>query len=78
MQAICERVLGVSPIGWSDNLLSFDADSLTVINLLLEIESYAGHPLPLSALLSAPSIDGVATAMSVGPEAITTMQPCKP
>ena len=67
-------MLGVSPIGWSDNLLGFGADSLAVVNLLLEIEGYAGHPLPLSALLSAPSIEGVATALSVGPEAITTVQ----
>ena len=68
LQAICERVLGVSPIGWSDNLLGFGADSLAVVNLLLEIEGYAGHPLPLSALLSAPSIEGLATALSVGAE----------
>ena len=74
LQAICERVLGVSPIGWSDNLLGFGADSLAVVNLLLEIEGYAGHPLPLSALLSAPSIEGVATALSAGAEAITTVQ----
>jgi acetoacetyl-CoA synthetase len=74
LQAICERVLGVSPIGWSDNLLGLGADSLAVVNLLLEIEGYAGHPLPLLALLSAPSTEGVATALSVGPEAITTVQ----
>lgn len=74
LQAICERVLSVSPIGWSDNLLGFGADSLAVVNLLLEIEGYAGHPLPLSALLSAPSIDGVAMALSLGSEAITTAQ----
>src|SRR5438128_2424164 len=66
LQSVCERVLGVSPIGWSDDLLGFGADSLAVMNLLLEIEGYAGHPLPLSALLSEPSIEGVATALSVG------------
>jgi acetoacetyl-CoA synthetase len=74
LQAICERVLGVSPIGWSDNLLGFGADSLAVVNLLLEIEDYVGHPLPLSALLSAPSIEGLATALSVGPEAMAAQQ----
>jgi acetoacetyl-CoA synthetase len=46
LQAICERVLGVSPIGWPDNLLGFGADSLAVVNLLLEIEDYVGIPCP--------------------------------
>jgi acetoacetyl-CoA synthetase len=64
LQAICERVLGVSPIAWSDNLLGFGADSLVVVNMLLEIEDYAGHSL--SAFLAAPSIEGLATVLSVG------------
>ncbi|WP_284275668.1 AMP-binding protein [Bradyrhizobium iriomotense] len=66
LQAICERTLGVSPITWSDNLLEVGADSLAVVNLLLEIEGYAGHHLSLSAFLAAPSIEGVATILSVG------------
>jgi acetoacetyl-CoA synthetase len=74
LQAICERVLGVSPIGWSDNLLGFGADSLAVINLLLEIEGYAGHPMPLSTFLSVPSIEGLATVLSVGAEAPAPQQ----
>jgi acetoacetyl-CoA synthetase len=67
-------VLGVSPIGWSNNLLGFGADSLAVINLLLEIEGYAGHPLPLLAFLAAPSIEGLATTLSVGAEGMTAQQ----
>jgi acetoacetyl-CoA synthetase len=63
LQAVCERVLGVSPISWSDNLLGFGADSLAVVNLLLEIEDHVGRPLPFSALLSAPSIEGLAAAL---------------
>jgi acetoacetyl-CoA synthetase len=74
LQAICERVLGVSPIGWSDNLLGFGADSLAVVNLLLEIEGYARRPLPLAALPSAPSIEGLATVLSVGAEALPAQQ----
>jgi acetoacetyl-CoA synthetase len=70
LQAICERALGVSPIAWSDNLLGFGADSLALLNLLLEIEHYTGHPLPLSAFLAAPSIDGLATTRSVGAAAM--------
>lgn len=75
LQAICERVLGVSPIGWSDNLLGLGADSLAVVNLLLEIERYRGPLLPLSAFFSAPSIEGVATALSV---AIAAQQAVRP
>jgi acetoacetyl-CoA synthetase len=78
LQAICERVLGVSPIGWSDNLLGFGADSLAVVNLLLEIEGYGGHLLHLSAFLSVPSIEGVATALSVGAEVIAAQQAGRP
>ena len=53
LQAICERVLGVSPIGWSDNLLGFGVDLLAVVNLLLEIEGYVGHPSPLRPAVGA-------------------------
>lgn len=66
LRAICERTLGVSPIAWCDNLLELGADSLAVVNLLLGIESYTGHHLPLAAFLAAPSIEGVATTLSVG------------
>ncbi|MGY8661363.1 acetoacetate--CoA ligase [Bradyrhizobium sp. UFLA05-109] len=78
LQAICERVLGVSHIGWSDSLIGFGADSLALVNLLLEIEDYAGHPLPLSVLLSAPSIEGLATALSMGVEAMSAQQAGQP
>ncbi|MGY8685835.1 acetoacetate--CoA ligase [Bradyrhizobium sp. UFLA05-153] len=74
LQAICERVLCVSPIGWSDNLLGLGVDSLVLVNLLLEIEDHVGHPIPLSALLSAPSIEGLATVLSVGAEAVAAPQ----
>jgi acetoacetyl-CoA synthetase len=78
LQAICERVLGVFPIGWSDNLLGFGADSLALVSLLLEIESYARHRLPLLAFLAAPSIEGLITALSVGEAAMTVQQFVQP
>lgn len=74
LQAICERVLCVAPIGWSDNLLGFGADSLMVVNLLLKIEDYVGHPIRLSAFLSAPTIEGLATVLSIGAEAVGAPQ----
>lgn len=74
LQAICECTLGVAPVAWSDNLIDVGADSLAVVNLLLAIESYAGHHLPLSALLAAPSIEGVATILSIGAVPIAAKQ----
>ena len=44
------------------------------MSLLLEIEDYAGRPLPLSVLLSAPSIEGLATALSIGAKATAAKQ----
>ncbi|MBR1175857.1 acetoacetate--CoA ligase [Bradyrhizobium sp. KB893862 SZCCT0404] len=73
LRAICERVLDIAPIGWSDNLLDCGADSLAVVSLLLEIERYAGHPVPLSAFLAAPSIEGLSAVLS-GTEALTDHQ----
>ncbi|MGF6313690.1 acetoacetyl-CoA synthetase [Bradyrhizobium sp. i1.8.4] len=74
LQAICERALGVSPIAWSDNLLEVGADSLAILALLLDIESYSRHHLPLSAFLAAPSIEGIATTLSVGAVLVATKQ----
>jgi acetoacetyl-CoA synthetase len=45
-----------------------------LVNLLLEIEDYTGHPLPLSAFLAAPSIEGLATTLSVGAPAMAAQQ----
>lgn len=65
LQAICEDVLGVSPIAPSDNLLTLGADSLAVLNMLLAVEEHAGAgALPLSVLLSAPTIEGLASYLS--------------
>ncbi|MXP63095.1 acetoacetate--CoA ligase [Roseomonas sp. M0104] len=69
LQLIAERVLDVSPIGWSDNLLNLGADSLAMVNLLVEVERYAGRALPFQTLLSAPSVEGLSAALSAGPEA---------
>jgi acetoacetyl-CoA synthetase len=74
LQAICERVLGISPIASSDSLLGLGADSLALVNLLLEIEDYTGHLVPLSAFLAAPSIEGLATILSVGAPAMAAQQ----
>ena len=74
LQAICERVLGVAPIGWSDHLLECGADSLAVVSLLLEIEGVAGRPVPLPAFLAAPSIEGLIAVLSTGAEIMPAQQ----
>ncbi|MDH2355113.1 acetoacetate--CoA ligase [Bradyrhizobium sp. SSUT112] len=66
LRDICERVLGVAPISCSDDLLGLGADSLALVNLLLEIEGYAGHPMPLSAFLAVRSIEGLVKVLSGG------------
>jgi acetoacetyl-CoA synthetase len=57
LQAICEEVLRVAPVGWSDNLLELGADSLTVLTLFLEFQRYLERDdLSLAALFAAPTI----------------------
>ncbi|MBV8614356.1 MAG: hypothetical protein JOY66_11385 [Acetobacteraceae bacterium] len=57
LQAICEEVLRIAPVGWSDNLLELGADSLTALTLFLEFQRYLERDdLSLAALFSAPTI----------------------
>jgi acetoacetyl-CoA synthetase len=63
LQALCERVLGVAPIGWAENLFRIRGDSLTSLGLLLEIERRTGHALPLAAMSAAPTIEGLAALL---------------
>jgi acetoacetyl-CoA synthetase len=60
LQAICERVLGVSSIQWSDNFLQCGADSLTILNLFMEIEKRTKCDLPIAALFETPTIASLA------------------
>jgi acetoacetyl-CoA synthetase len=66
LQAICERVLDLSPIGGSDNLLEVGVDSLALVNLLLEIERRTGRRLSLPGLLAEPSVDAMARTLLLG------------
>lgn len=60
VQALCERVLGVSPIGHNEPLPGLRADSLAMLRLLLELERGGGRKLPLDAFLAAPTINALA------------------
>jgi acyl carrier protein len=66
LQAICERVLGVSPIQWSDNFLQYGADSLTILNLLMEIEERTKCDLTLTAMFAAPTVARLASVLRGG------------
>ena len=50
---VCQRAYGVPSIEWSDSLLQF-GDSLTFLNLYLELGRHVGRPLPW--LLTTPTI----------------------
>jgi len=60
LQSICEWVLGISP-EWSQNLLECGADSLTVLNLFVELMERTKCDLPLGALIESPTIAGIAS-----------------
>lgn len=80
LQAICEEVLGVAPIGPTDDLFELKADSLTTLRLLLEIERRSGQALPFEAMLSARTILDLAAllrggAMRSGAVAVRAVRP---
>ena len=75
LQAICEEVLRVAPVGWSDNLLELGADSLTILTLFLEFQRYLERDdLPLATLFSAPTIEQFATLVRDGIDSNATKQ----
>ena len=58
LQGICEAMLRVAPISWSDDLLELGADSLQILNLSLEFQRHLGRDdLSLAALFSARTIE---------------------
>ena len=61
LQRIFERVLSVSPIQWSDNILECGADSLTILNLFMEVAERTKCELPLSDFFTSPTIPGMAS-----------------
>ena len=60
LQRICGRVMGVASIGKTVNLLELGADSLTIINSLMEIEEQLHCRIPFPALLHSPTIEKLA------------------
>jgi len=69
LQALCEQVLGVAPIGRSENLFRIRGDSLTSLGLLLEVERRTGRAVPLVAMAAAPTIERLAAVLRGTPAA---------
>ncbi|MBN3927684.1 amino acid adenylation domain-containing protein, partial [Nostoc sp. NMS4] len=57
---IWENILGIHPIGITDNFFDLGGHSLLAVRLFSQIEKIAGKNLPLSILLQAPTIQQLA------------------
>ena len=64
--AIWERVLNIRPIGIRDSFFEIGGDSLQSVTLMVEIEKAFGVALPLSTVLTDPTIEGVAALLAAG------------
>ena len=60
---IWETVLGISPIGVEDDFFEIGGDSLQSIGLMMKIEEAFGKTLPLSTLLTEPTIAQLADVL---------------
>jgi acetoacetyl-CoA synthetase len=66
LQAIWERVLGISPIDLDDNYFDLGGTSLAAVQLSREVYSQLGQELALSSLLQAPTIRTMAALLDRG------------
>nr|WP_242033740.1 amino acid adenylation domain-containing protein [Phormidium sp. FACHB-592] len=64
LTTIWETVLGVSPIGIHDNFFEVGGHSLLAASLMIQIEAVFGQTLPLSTLLTEPTIAQLAALLS--------------
>ncbi len=63
LQALWERLFGVSPIDLYDNFFEIGGDSLLALELCCEISDMTGRELPISTLFEAPTIATLATLL---------------
>ncbi|MEO1145619.1 MAG: thioesterase domain-containing protein, partial [Cyanobacteria bacterium J06638_22] len=64
LASIWENVLGTRPIGVQDNFFDVGGDSLQSIDLIIQIEQTFGKVLPLSILLTEPTIEQMAAILT--------------
>ncbi len=60
LTTIWERVLGVQPIGVTDNFFALGGHSLPAVRLFQEIKEFCGKHLPMVTLFQAPTIEQLA------------------
>lgn len=60
---IWETVLGIQPIGVQNDFFELGGDSLLAVQMFAQIEQQFGRSLPLSTLLSAPTIEQLAAIL---------------
>ena len=60
---ICQKVLGVAPVGVNDNFFELGGHSLLAARLFAQIENRFGKVLPLATLFQAPTIRDLAAVL---------------
>ncbi len=61
---IWQSVLGIQPIGIENNFFDLGGNSLLAVQMLTQVEQELGKKLPITALVSAPTIRSLAQEMS--------------
>jgi amino acid adenylation domain-containing protein len=75
-----EDVLGVGPIGIRDDFFALGGHSLLAVRLMAQVEEQLGRSLPLTALFTAGTVEGMAALLreESAPESASNIIPLQP